>query len=215
MKEFLKQHVYIFLGIACIIFMGVLFITRVGLPAGDAQPERVQGVVFADDAPPPEIVEELAAEEPPATYYVIHILGAVYTPGVFQLPANTRIVDAVKKAGGYTKYADLTRLNLAAPLRDAMQIIVPTLGDYTVEVITDGVPRQERIPAAADDGLICLNTASLAELQTLPNIGPARAQSIIDYRETHGGFTRVEELLNISGIGNTIFERLRPLVIVR
>ncbi|MCL2203260.1 MAG: helix-hairpin-helix domain-containing protein [Defluviitaleaceae bacterium] len=210
MKEFLKQHVYILLGVLCICVMGVLFVT--GRMGGSGQPGREAGellpLVGSLDVTEPE----RNVDEPPG-YVVIHILGEVYAPGVFTLPEGSRVVDAVNIAGGYTVEADLVRVNLAAPLRDAMQIIVPAVGDYSVvaSVETSVVAAS---PGQAEAGLINLNTATLSQLQTLPNIGPARAQSIIDYRESVGGFTRIEELLNISGIGNTIFDRLRQLVVV-
>jgi competence protein ComEA len=134
-------------------------------------------------------------------------LGEVHNPGVYTLPAGSRVTDAVEMAGGYTEDADLFRVNLSAFLRDEMQIIVPAVGDYSI-VGPEGF-------ALPSDGLIDLNTATSTQLQELPNIGQARAQSIIDYRESVGGFTHVEELLNISGIGDTIFNRLKPLVTVR
>jgi competence protein ComEA len=187
-KEFLKQHVYIILGVLCIAAMGVLFLTSARRPA-----EREGGELLASAG--------VQAEAP--GYVVVHILGEVHTPGVFTLPADARVVDAVERAGGHTQNADLTRINLAVPLQDAMQIIVPALGEHS------------DAPPAQDDGLINLNIATSAQLQTLPGVGPARAQSIIDYREAVGGFTRVDELLNISGIGNATLENLRPLVVVR
>jgi competence protein ComEA len=142
---------------------------------------------------------------------VVHILGEVHNPGVYSLPADARVVDAVEMAGGYTVDADLARVNLAAPLRDAMQIIVPAVGDYSV------VPKNAAVgePNGPAGGLIDINTASLAELQTLPGIGPARAQSIVDYREAMGGFSSPEELMNISGIGNATFNGLKDLVTIR
>ena len=214
--EFLKQHIYIILGSLCLLAMGVIFLVNASpfsnVPTGE--PIGIHSSVPANSDGSP-VQTPVPAVITPA-YVVVHVLGAVYAPGVFSLPVDARVVDAVNKAGGYTQEADLMRVNLAAPLVDAMQIIVPAAGDYSV--IPAGGDGSGSVPGTVtvpDDGLICLNTATLTELQTLPNIGPARAQSIIDYRESAGGFTRVEELLNISGIGNTIFGRLEPLVTVR
>jgi competence protein ComEA len=199
MKEFVKQHIYIIGGIVCVIVMGVLFVTSANRPAA-------RGSVEILEANAPVITSQ--PEE--TAYIVIHILGEVYAPGVYTLPSDSRVVDAVQMAGGYTGEADLTRVNLAAPLRDAMQIIVPAVGDYTV------VPRViQSDDSTSGDGLIDLNTATLTQLQTLPGIGAARAQSIIDYRETSGGFTHIEELMNISGIGTAIFSNIKERVIVR
>jgi competence protein ComEA len=191
MKEFVKRHIYIILGVVCIGVMGVLFITGANRPAPRVgEPLIPSQSAFA--APRPDEPEHV----------VVHILGAVYNPGVYTLPAGTRVTDAVEMAGGYTEDADLTRVNLAAPLRDAMQIIVPALGDPTAAIPPTG------------GGLVNINTATLTELQTLPGIGPARAQSVIDFRDAAGGFTQIEDLLNVSGIGNTIFNGLKDFITV-
>jgi len=183
--------------------MGFLFIVNPSRPAA-----RVGGEVLV-----PQPQHQPQPEEATA-YVVIHILGEVYEPGVYTLPASARVADAVEMAGGYTREADLTRINLAVPLRDAMQIIVPAVGDYTVVGQGEsGIASAN--PTQTNSDIIDLNAASLAQLQSLPGIGPARAQSIIDYRESIGGFTQIEELLNISGIGNAIFNGLKELITVR
>jgi competence protein ComEA len=142
---------------------------------------------------------------------VIHIVGEVYNPGVFVLPAGSRVSHAVEAAGGYTADADLFRVNLAAPLADAMHIIVPAVGDYSA------VPHIGGSTGFADGpgGLICINTATYSQLRTLNGIGTARANSIITHRENIGGFTSVEQLLDIPGIGSTILENIRPHITVR
>jgi competence protein ComEA len=193
MKEFIKQHIYIILGIACIALMGVLF------AVSENRPTRRGGELLAS------LPAGAVSPREDSGYIVVHVAGEVHTPGVYTLPAGTRVNDAVEMAGGYTPEADLTRINLAAPLQDAMQVIVPAAGDYSVA----------GAPGTDNNGLINLNTASPDALQTLPGIGPARAQSIVDYRESIGGFTQIEELMNISGIGNAIFNGLKDLITVR
>ncbi|MCL2603370.1 MAG: helix-hairpin-helix domain-containing protein [Defluviitaleaceae bacterium] len=203
MVEFIKRHIYIILGIVCIVVMGALFLLNSDRPAA-----RKGGEVLGLHTP--DLTQPQTEE---AAYVVIHILGEVREPGVYTLPANARVADAVEMAGGYTQEADLTRINLAVPLRDAMQIIVPATGDYSI--VGPGESGIVEDSVTASDGLIDLNTAALAQLQTLPGIGPARAQSIIDYRENIGRFTQIEELMNISGIGNAVFNGLKELITVR
>jgi competence protein ComEA len=202
MKDFVKQHIYILLGIVCILIMGALFITS------EYRPARRDGGELLEPLAPAAVQPQ--ADENSVAYIVIHILGEVYAPGVYSLPVGARVTDAVEMAGGYTQDADLMRVNLAAPLQDAMQIIVPAVGDYSVAASGGGFASAE-----PNDGLINLNTATSAQLQTLPGIGVARAQSIIDYRESVGGFTTVEELMNISGIGTAIFANIREQVTIR
>jgi competence protein ComEA len=130
---------------------------------------------------------------------VVDVVGAVAAPGVQRLPAGARVVDAVAAAGGATADADLARVNLARVLVDGEQIVVPRPGDPT--------PAQASQPTAGS-ATVDLNTASLAELDTLPDVGPVLAQRIVDRRP----YTSVDELDEVSGIGPTLLERLRPLV---
>lgn len=135
---------------------------------------------------------------------VVHVVGAVAAPGVVRLPAGSRVVDALSAAGGATGDADLARLNLARVLVDGEQVVVPRPGD--VLPVTTG----EQATAGGTGGLVDLNTASVAELDELPGVGPVLAQRIVDRRP----FTSVDELDEVSGVGPTLLERLRPLVTV-
>jgi competence protein ComEA len=132
---------------------------------------------------------------------VVHVVGAVAAPGVVRLPAGSRVVDALAAAGGGTHDADLARLNLARVLVDGEQVVVPRPGD------ADPAPAT-RSPGGAAAGLVDLNTASPAQLDELPGVGPVLAQRIVDRRP----FTSVDELDEVSGVGPTLLERLRPLV---
>lgn len=142
------------------------------------------------------------------TEVVVHVTGAVNAPGVFTLPADARVDDAVRAAGA-TADADLSQLNLAQKLNDGQKIVVPKTGE-TAAASTSGESTGEPESGA----LINLNTASQAELETLPNIGEVRAQAIIDYRETNGGFKSVEELKEVSGIGEKIYADVAPHITV-
>lgn len=142
------------------------------------------------------------------TEVVVHVTGAVNAPGVFTLPADARVDDAVRAAGA-TADADLSQLNLAQKLNDGQKIVVPKIGE-TAAASTSGEGTGEPESGA----LINLNTASQAELETLPSIGEVRAQAIIDYRETNGGFKSIEELKEVSGIGEKIYADVAPHITV-
>jgi competence protein ComEA len=141
---------------------------------------------------------------------IVHVAGLVRRPGVYELPEGSRVIDAIEAAGGAKAGADLAALNLAAVLADAQQILVPKRGAGG----DGGGGSGGGGPGGGDSGLVNINTASLEELETLPGVGPVLAQSIIDYREEHGPFTRIEDLMNVSGIGEKRFEDLKDKVTV-
>jgi len=131
---------------------------------------------------------------------LVHVLGAVERPGLYELASGDRAMDAIAAAGGFTQAADRDQLNLAQAVVDGEQIRVPEVGEVTSE------------PVEASDGLINLNSADAAALDTLPRVGPAMAARIIQWREDNGGFTAVEDLLSVSGIGQKTFDSLKDLV---
>ena len=150
--------------------------------------------------------EEIAVSEPaePETIWV-YVCGAVRVPGVYELPADGRVFQALDAAGGPLEGAELRSLNQAALLTDGEQITV-----YTAEEIEEtGGIRPPDTEAQAGTGKINLNTAGKEELMKLSGIGEARAQEIITYRETHGPFTAVEEVMNIEGIKEKAFSKIK------
>lgn len=149
----------------------------------------------------PSAGEELlvAAGERPI---FVHVLGQVARPGLYELREGDRVIDAIAAAGGTTPEADPAAVNLARLLSDGEQLAVPAVGE--TPAAASGV---------ASDGRVDLNTADAATLATLPRIGPAMAQRIIDWREANGPITSVDELLAVSGIGAKTVEALRPLVV--
>jgi competence protein ComEA len=134
---------------------------------------------------------------------VVHVVGAVRRPGLYRLPQGSRIADAVHRAAGATRRADLSLVNLAAPLADGMQVVVPARAQ-------PGAAGGDTAGAAS--GPVHLNTATLEELDALPGVGPVTAQKILDFRQQHGAFSSVDELDAIPGIGPARLEQLREVV---
>jgi competence protein ComEA len=144
---------------------------------------------------------------------VVHVVGQVREPGVVTLRAGARVEDALRAAGGATGRADLARVNLARPVLDGEQIVVPAPGEEIVPV----PPVAGSIPTAGEGGAagpVNLNTAGQVELEELPGVGPVLAGRIIAWRTEHGGFTSVSELVDVSGIGEVLMGRLADLVTV-
>jgi competence protein ComEA len=138
---------------------------------------------------------------------LVHVAGAVRHPGVYTLRAGARAADAVERAGGAGPRADLSAVNLAAKLEDGRQVLVPRRPPRGAAA-APGAAGAPAAPAAPVD----LNTATLEELDTLDGVGPATAQKIIDYRQEHGGFGSVDELGQVSGIGEKRMAALRDHV---
>jgi competence protein ComEA len=146
---------------------------------------------------------------------VVHVVGRVRHPGVRQLPVGSRVADAVEAAGGATGKADLSALNLARALVDGEQVRVPAVGDPPVTSPGPGGGGGAGTGTGAGGAAgspVPLNTADLATLDTLPGVGPVLAQRILDWRAAHGRFTSVDELGEVSGIGEKLLAQLSPLV---
>jgi competence protein ComEA len=137
---------------------------------------------------------------------VVHVVGAVRRPGLYRLADGSRIADAVERAGGATARADLELVNLAAPVADGAQVVVPRRADTR----SAGAPAGES--PAAPTTKVSLNRATAEELDALPGVGPTTAQKIIAYRQEHGAIASVDELDAVSGIGPARLEQLRELV---
>ena len=152
----------------------------------------------------------------------VHVCGAVSKEGVYSLTAGARVVEAVEAAGGFTDDADRSYVNLAGLLQDGMKIRIPTIEESSqASAETGGMAVTEAygIEQASQDkgesaasGKININTASEEQLCSLPGVGTARAKSIIEYRETHGGFSCIEDIMKVSGIKERSFARIRELI---
>lgn len=138
---------------------------------------------------------------------LVHVAGAVRTPGVYRMGGDSRVIQAVRMAGGPTARADLSRLNLAAPLVDGQQVVIP-------ERPRRGSPGAGA-PAggASAGGPVSLSSATAADLEALDGVGPALAARIVAWRDSHGGFSSVDQLDEVPGIGPARMEALRPLLV--
>jgi len=136
---------------------------------------------------------------------VVHVAGAVRRPGVYSLAPGARVEDAVRRAGGARRSADLDAVNLAARLADGQQIVVPSRAPVAAP---SADPAATGPPAAP----VSLGSATLEQLQTLDGVGPATAQKIVAYRTEHGGFRSVDDLANVPGIGPKRLAALKPHV---
>lgn len=138
---------------------------------------------------------------------VVFVCGQVAMPGVYELPEGSRIYDAVMQAGGCLASADSCAVNQAKCLEDGMQIYIPAVGEVCEELSPEGTQ-------TASDGKISINRADRAELLKLPGIGESKADAILEYRQTHGEFSNVEELMNVPGIKEGIFTKLQDYITV-
>ena len=154
----------------------------------------------------------------PAAVILVHVLGAVARPGLFELPVGARVVDAVSAAGGFTAAADPAGANLARPLADGEQVYLPAVGETVPGGAGGGSAGGSGAGSGPAAGLpavkVNLNRATAAELDALPRIGPAMAQRIVDYRSANGPFATIDDLRNVTGIGDKTFDALKDLVTV-
>lgn len=152
-----------------------------------------------------EITEGADSEISSGEAVYVFVCGQVLHPGVYGMPGGSRICDALVAAGGCLETADICAVNQAARLQDGEKIYIPAVGEEPAVTGDD---------AEASDGLVHLNRATKAELMTLPGIGESKANQILAYREEHGGFSTVEELMNISGIKEGVFQRIEDYITV-
>ena len=190
----MKTILYIFGG----ILLGLLLAGGIWVAARAPEGESVQ----LRPAPTPEPIQ-------------VHVAGAVVRPGIYDLPEDSRVIDAVEAAGGFVAEADKNGLNLAARVEDAQKLDIPFVAGFIPEeeqgfvVISEGTPS----PFAGSD-LVDINSASVEELDKLPGIGPTTAKNIIAYRDENGPFARIEDIVNVSGIGSATFDDIKDLITV-
>lgn len=166
--------------------------------------------------PPPTATPQPTATAAPLQVYVN---GAVAEPAVYALPPQSRVVDAIEAAGGFTAEANTVVVNLAQPLSDGAQVYVPAEEETAaapVSVVVEPAPVNSSGAGAAagGGGLVNINTASAEELQELPGVGPSTAEKIVQHREANGPFATAEAIMDVSGIGEGKFAQIRDLITV-
>lgn len=164
---------------------------------GDTEGERQENGNEGSDG----MTRDGEGGETPLQVLTVHVCGAVRDPGVKTLPAGSRAADALEMAGGFTEAADQSYVNLAAFVEDGQQLYFPEKGEKLREGTEEGGP-------------VDLNSADETALQTIPGIGESRAKAILKYRKEHGSFSKVEELLQVPGIGDTLYQQIQDLVTV-
>ena len=182
--------------VACVVGAGVLVLRDSRSPDG-------MEIIL----PPPTPVP---VESQPVARIQVYVSGEVVRPGVYRLDPEHRVADALNAAGGPTSDADLDRINLALRLNDEDQVHVPAVGSTVA-----GQARETGAPNSTDPGKLNLNTATVNELETLPGIGSVRAEAIVEHRNSHGPFERIDDLVEVSGIGDGILGSIRHLIEVR
>ena len=162
-----------------------------------------------------EIPVPVPSAAPDSARIVVDVVGAVVRPGLHELPAASRVADAVAAAGGLTPEADRLRINLAEPLADGSRLWVPALGETVgPEVVPVTAGTGDPAGNGFDGTPVNLNSADAAGLQRLPGIGPSLAAAIVEHRRRSGPFATVDELVEVSGIGPVKLEQIRPLATV-
>jgi competence protein ComEA len=145
---------------------------------------------------------------------VVDVSGAVVNPGVYHLPRGSRVQEAIEAAGGFSENAHFASLNLAMPLIDGTKVLVPAIPPTTAAQSGIGSDNAQLSNQPPVPTLININTADADQLMELPGIGETKAAAIINYRESYGPFTAIEQIMNVSGIGPSTFENLKDLITV-
>ena len=207
MIEFLKERKTIIIAIIAIIILGIYYIYN---STKDYTTLEEQEILISEDE------NENTDEEDEEELIAVHITGCVENPGVVEVKEDSRIEDVIEAAGGLTEDADISNVNLAYIVEDGIKIRIPSIDDedeeeYITEESGEGVLISDGSDSSSSD-LININTATQTELETLNGIGPSLATKIIEYREENGDFESIEDIKNVSGIGDTKYENIKDFI---
>ncbi|MFZ0444748.1 MAG: helix-hairpin-helix domain-containing protein [Bacillus sp. (in: firmicutes)] len=210
MKNFLKHNKpALFIGLILLVAIGAYYFIQL---EGDVGGTQISNDWIEEELPmDSNESQSLELEENPQEEenLVVDVKGAIKSPGVYEMRLGDRVIDVIEQAGGLHENADSNNINFAMKLVDEMVLYIPIVGEeLTPEPTGGGVQNQ-------DGGKVNLNKASEAELQTLTGVGPAKATAIIEYRDQNGGFKKVEEIMEISGIGEKTFEKFKDQITIR
>lgn len=225
-----KKKIIIIVAIILVLFIAYLIYESISQPSseidfnilldGTENGEELNKSENFVDNETEEVSETAEIEEK----IVVHITGAVKKEGVIYLKKGARIVDAIKEAGGETKEADLSQVNLAYELQDGQKIYIPNKNEKVSQYIistngetidSNGANTGNESTSTSKEGAkVNINTATQNELDGLPGIGPALAQRIIDFREENGNFKSIEDIQNVKGIGNSKFDEIKDKIVV-
>ncbi len=211
MEGILKRKMTMITVAVAFVAGGIYFFSQQGEDPADT--EDIFSVT-AKEAEMEQSVNEAAAEP---EIIKVDVKGAVKSPGIFTAQAGDRVIDLISSAGSFTEKADTDKVNFAQIIEDQMVIYVPEIGEEdkgdleNIQVGTSG----DAVTKGTSGGLVNLNTATQEDLQTLTGIGPSKANAILEYRETVGKFKEVDELKQVTGIGDKTFERLRDSISVK
>ncbi|USK73485.1 helix-hairpin-helix domain-containing protein [Peribacillus frigoritolerans] len=211
MEGILKRKMTMITVAVAFVAGGIYFFSQQGEDPADT--EDIFSVT-AKEAEMEQSVNESAAEP---EIIKVDVKGAVKSPGIFTAQAGDRVIDLISSAGSFTEKADTDKVNFAQIIEDQMVIYVPEIGEEdkgnleNIQVGTSG----DAVTKGTSAGLVNLNTATQEDLLTLTGIGPSKASAILEYRETVGKFKEVDELKQVTGIGDKTFERLRDSISVK
>jgi competence protein ComEA len=214
----IQQRLLLIIGAGILLLSGFLIYREYGHQSDPAAVSEKQLWEDPADAPQqtaadPEQADSGSDPQPSASSQgkaiKVYITGQVRSKGIITLSEGDRIADAIEMAGGALPDADLNRINLALKVKDEDMVYVPAVG----EVLSADTPVSGADSGTVREGRININEADQAQLETLNGIGPAKAQKIIEYREENGGFKTIEEIMNVSGIGEKTFEGLKDQIV--
>lgn len=163
------------------------------------------------------VKEENLEEQIKINLIKIHIIGEIKNPGIIEITEGSRIADAIEKAGGVTKEADVSKVNLAYVLQDGQKIHIPNKNDEGIEYVEETAGNNVIVEdkTSKKESKIDINTATQTELETLSGIGPSTALKIINYRKENGKFNSIDEIMNVSGIGEAKYESIKDYICVK